>query len=63
MLKEAQPFLRLAPTDGIFPGAAMALALLACNLLEAGLPKPPRPQHRPQDVGETVKCSVATEYK
>ena len=37
MLKEAQPFLRLAPTDGIFPGAAMALALLGCNLLEAGL--------------------------
>jgi ABC-type dipeptide/oligopeptide/nickel transport system permease subunit len=37
MLKEAQPFLCLAPTDGIFPGAAMARALLGCNLLEAGL--------------------------
>jgi peptide/nickel transport system permease protein len=37
MLKEAQPFLRLAPTYAIFPGAAIALAVLGCNLLGDGL--------------------------
>jgi peptide/nickel transport system permease protein len=37
MLKEAQPFLRLAPTYAIFPGAAVALAVLGCNLLGDGL--------------------------
>jgi peptide/nickel transport system permease protein len=47
MLKEAQPFLRMAPTYAIFPGAAIALAVLGCNLLGDGLrdlldPKIPR---------------------
>jgi peptide/nickel transport system permease protein len=37
MLKEAQPFLRLAPFYAIFPGAAIALAVLGCNLLGDGL--------------------------
>jgi peptide/nickel transport system permease protein len=37
MLKEAQPFLRMAPTYAIFPGAAVALAVLGCNLLGDGL--------------------------
>jgi peptide/nickel transport system permease protein len=37
MLKEAQPFLRMAPTYAIFPGAAIALAVLGCNLLGDGL--------------------------
>jgi peptide/nickel transport system permease protein len=37
MLKEAQPFLRLAPSYAIFPGAAIALAVLGCNLLGDGL--------------------------
>jgi peptide/nickel transport system permease protein len=37
MLKEAQPFLRLAPTYAVFPGAAIALAVLGCNLLGDGL--------------------------
>lgn len=37
MLKEAQSFLRLAPTYAIFPGAAIALAVLGCNLLGDGL--------------------------
>jgi peptide/nickel transport system permease protein len=37
MLKEAQPFLRLAPTYAIFPGAAIVLAVLGCNLLGDGL--------------------------
>jgi peptide/nickel transport system permease protein len=37
MLKEAQPFLRLAPSYTIFPGAAIALAVLGCNLLGDGL--------------------------
>jgi peptide/nickel transport system permease protein len=47
MLKEAQPFLRMAPTYAIFPGAAIALAVLGCNFLGDGLrdlldPKIPR---------------------
>jgi peptide/nickel transport system permease protein len=37
MLKEAQPFLRLAPSYAIFPGAAIALAVLGCNLFGDGL--------------------------
>jgi peptide/nickel transport system permease protein len=37
MLKEAQSFLRLAPAYAIFPGAAIALAVLGCNLLGDGL--------------------------
>jgi peptide/nickel transport system permease protein len=37
MLKEAQPFLRLAPSYAIFPGATIALAVLGCNLLGDGL--------------------------
>jgi peptide/nickel transport system permease protein len=37
MLKEAQSFLRLAPSYAIFPGAAIALAVLGCNLLGDGL--------------------------
>jgi peptide/nickel transport system permease protein len=37
MLKEAQPFLRLAPSYAIFPGIAIALAVLGCNLLGDGL--------------------------
>jgi peptide/nickel transport system permease protein len=37
MLKEAQPFLRLAPSYAIFPGAAIALAVLGCNLMGDGL--------------------------
>jgi peptide/nickel transport system permease protein len=37
ILKEAQPFLRLAPSYAIFPGAAIALAVLGCNLLGDGL--------------------------
>ncbi len=37
MLKEAQPFLRMAPTYAIFPGTAIALAVLGCNLLGDGL--------------------------
>jgi peptide/nickel transport system permease protein len=37
MLKEAQPFLWLAPTYAVFPGAAIALAVLGCNLLGDGL--------------------------
>jgi peptide/nickel transport system permease protein len=37
MLKEAQPFLRLAPSYAIFPGAAIACAVLGCNLLGDGL--------------------------
>jgi peptide/nickel transport system permease protein len=37
MLKEAQPFLRMAPTYAIFPGAAIALAVLGCNMLGDGL--------------------------
>jgi peptide/nickel transport system permease protein len=36
MLKEAQPFLRLAPSYVLFPGAAIALAVLGCNLLGDG---------------------------
>jgi peptide/nickel transport system permease protein len=49
MLKEAQPFLRLAPTYAVFPGAVIALAVLGCNLLGDGLrdvvdPKLPRPR-------------------
>jgi peptide/nickel transport system permease protein len=37
MLKEAQQFLRLAPSYAIFPGAAIAVAVLGCNLLGDGL--------------------------
>ena len=37
MLKEAQPFLWLAPSYAIFPGAAIAMAVLGCNLLGDGL--------------------------
>jgi peptide/nickel transport system permease protein len=37
MLKEAQLFLRLAPTYAIVPGVAIALAVLGCNLLGDGL--------------------------
>jgi peptide/nickel transport system permease protein len=37
MLKEAQPFLRLAPSYAVFPGVAIALAVLGCNLLGDGL--------------------------
>jgi peptide/nickel transport system permease protein len=37
MLKEAQPFLRMTPTYAIFPGAAIALAVLGCNMLGDGL--------------------------
>jgi peptide/nickel transport system permease protein len=37
MLKEAQPFLRLAPMYAVFPGVAIALAVLGCNLLGDGL--------------------------
>ena len=40
MRKEARPYLRMAPTDGIIPGAAIALALLGCNPLGAGLRNP-----------------------
>jgi peptide/nickel transport system permease protein len=37
MLSEAQTFLHLAPTLAIFPGAAIALAVLGLNLLGDGL--------------------------
>jgi peptide/nickel transport system permease protein len=37
MLKEAQSFLRLAPSYLIFPCAVIALAVLGCNLLGDGL--------------------------
>ena len=44
MLKEAQSFLRLAPSYAIFPGAAIALAVLGCNLLGDGFARYARPQ-------------------
>jgi peptide/nickel transport system permease protein len=37
MLREAQSFLALAPWFAIFPGAAIALAVLGFNLLGDGL--------------------------
>ncbi len=37
MLKEAQNFLSLSPWFALFPGAAIALAVLGLNLLGDGL--------------------------
>jgi peptide/nickel transport system permease protein len=44
MLKEAPSFLRLAPSYAIFPGAAIVLAVLCCNLLGDGLRDVPDPK-------------------